>query len=120
MVSTVDKPEDKREKLKKLREFHAHVFAHLGVPDAVFFPKLAYRPSSGEEIHISFFESEISKGCDVFVEFTSKELEPEDPERTLYKWRDNASCTRNRSHKVPGTGKYIGKNPTSKEGREGS
>lgn len=88
-ISTTEKPEDKREKLKKLRDYHQPVFDRLGVPNAIFFGKLAYRPSGMEEIHISFFESEINKGEDVYVEFTNRDLVPEDPERTLYKWVNN-------------------------------
>lgn len=88
-ISTTEKPEDKREKLKRLREFHQPVLNELGVPDAVFFPKMAYRPYGKTELHIAFFASEMSKGEDVYVEFTSKELVPEDPRRALYKWRFN-------------------------------
>lgn len=88
-ISTVDKPEDKREKLKKLREYHQPILDKLGVPGASFIPKMAYRPYGKTELHIAFFASEISKGEDVYVEFTSKELVPEDPERRLYKWRFN-------------------------------
>lgn len=88
-ISTADKPEDKREKLKKLREFHQPLLDQLGIPEAVFLPKMAYRPYGKNDLHIAFFASEISKGEDVYTEFTSKELVPEDPERKLYKWRFN-------------------------------
>jgi hypothetical protein len=88
-ISTSDKPEDKREKLKKLREFHQPALDALGVSDAVFLPKMAYRPYGKNDLHIAFFASEISKGEDVYTEFASKELVPEDPERKLYKWRFN-------------------------------
>jgi hypothetical protein len=88
-LSTVSKPEDKRTKLKKLREFHQATLNEIGEPEARFIPKMAYRPYGKTELHIAFFESEINKGDDVFVEFTSKELEPEDPKRTLYKWKFN-------------------------------
>ncbi|HEY9658683.1 MAG TPA: hypothetical protein V6C65_09545 [Allocoleopsis sp.] len=88
-ITTVEKPEDKREQLKKLREYHQPTLNYLGVPEAAFVPKMAYRPYGKDEIHIAFFESEISKGHDVFVEFASKDNIPEDPERTLWKWRFN-------------------------------
>jgi len=88
-ISTTDKPEDKRDKLKKLREFHQKTLDNLGVSDALFIPKMAYRPYGKTELHIAFFASEINKGEDVYVEFASKELVPEDPERRLYKWRFN-------------------------------
>ena len=62
MISTTDKPEDKREKLKKLREYHQPVLNKLGVPGAYFIPKMAYRPYGKTELHIAFFASEINKG----------------------------------------------------------
>jgi hypothetical protein len=88
-ISTTEKPEDKREKLKKLREFHQPIFNELKIPDALFYPKMAYRPYGKTEVHISFFLSEINRGEDLYVEFTSKELVPEDPKRALYKWKFN-------------------------------
>jgi len=89
MSLTTDTPDNRREKLKKLREHHQHLLDKLGVPDAVFIPKMAYRPYGKSEIHISFFLSEINKGEDIYTEFTSKELVSEDPTRTLYKWKFN-------------------------------
>lgn len=80
---------DKREKLKKLREFHQPTLDKIGVSDAVFIPKMAYIPYGKTEKHIAFFQSEISKGVDVFVEFCSKDNDPEYEDRGLYKWRFN-------------------------------
>jgi len=88
-ISTTAKPEDKKEKIKKLREYHQLTLDGIGASEASFIPKMAYRPTGKTDLHIGFFESEINKGEDVFVEFTSKELEPEDPERNLYRWRFN-------------------------------
>lgn len=80
---------DKREKLKKLREFHQPMLDKIGVPDAVFIPKMAYIPYGKTEKHIAFFQSEISKGVDVYVEFCSKDNDPEYDDRGLYKWKFN-------------------------------
>jgi hypothetical protein len=41
------------------------------------------------EQHIGFFQSEVKKGMDIYTEFTSIDLDPEDPKRVLYKWRFN-------------------------------
>lgn len=89
MISTTDKPENKKERLRKLREFHQPTLDKHGVPDAIFIPKMAYRPYGKTDIHISFFASEINKGEDVYVEFASKDLVPEDTERRLYRWNFN-------------------------------
>lgn len=89
-ITTVDKqPEDKRQKIKRLREFHQKTFDELGVPDAIFIPKMAYRPYGKTELHIGFFASEMGKGDDIFVEFCSKDNDPEYEDRGLYRWRYN-------------------------------
>ncbi len=88
-ISTTDKPEDKREKLRKLREFHQPALDELGVPDAFFIPKMAYKPIGKYEKYIAFFNSEISKGNDVYVEFCSRDHDPEYEDRGLYKWKYN-------------------------------
>lgn len=90
MNTTTEKTEDKRDKIKKIRDFHQATFNELGVSDALFIPKMAYRPHGKTEKYIGFFASEVSRGEDIFVEFiTGKELVCDDPCHTLYKWRFN-------------------------------
>lgn len=89
-ILTTDKPEDKKEKLRKLREFHQKALNELGVPDAVFIPKMAYTPSGKREKHIAFFNSEVGKGTDIYVEFCSKDHDPEYEDRGLYQWKYNS------------------------------
>lgn len=89
-ISTMpDKPGDKREKLKKLREFHGKVLSELGVSEAGFLPKVDYVPYGKTEKHVAFFHSEISKGSDIIVEFCSKDNDPLYEDRALYRWRFN-------------------------------
>lgn len=110
-ISTTDKPEDKRDKLKKLREFHQPLLTEVGATDGLFIPKMAYRPYGKTELHIAFFASEISKGEDVYIEFASKELVPEDPERKLYKWRFNPhfeeEYEKTEAHPITGHMRYL-------------
>lgn len=81
---------DKREKLKKLREFHQKTLNDLGVTDITsMIPKMAYVPSGKTEKYIGFFPSEISSGHDVYVEFCSRDNDPEFEDRALYKWKFN-------------------------------
>mgnify|MGYP006267627949 CR=1 FL=1 len=89
MISTTEKPEDKKEKIRKLRDYHQVTLDHHGVPEGMFIPKMAYRPIGKSDLHISFFASEMNKGEDIYLEFTSKELIPEDPQRRLYRWNFN-------------------------------
>ena len=75
----------RKERVKKLREFHQSTLDELGVSDAVFMPKMSYKPTGMAENHIGFFHSEINKGHDIFVEFCNREDVPEFENRTLYK-----------------------------------
>ena len=45
---------------------------------------MAYRPSGKDELHVSFFPSELQKNRDIYTEFVSIEYDSEDPKRTLY------------------------------------
>ena len=82
-------PEDKKQNLKNIKEFHKKTMEKLGVSDYSLLPKLAYRPSGKTDIHISFFFSEINRGHDIYIEFTDRNNVPEDPDRTLYLWKFN-------------------------------
>jgi hypothetical protein len=88
-IPTASSLEDRKENLKKIKEFHKATLSSIGVSDYSLIPKLAYRPSGKTELHVSFFHSEISKGHDVYLEFTDRNNVPEDPERTLYLWKFN-------------------------------
>jgi hypothetical protein len=82
--------QDRKEKLKKLREFHQKTLNELGVPDAIFIPKMAYTPTGKSELFIGFFNNEISKGQDIFTEFCSRDNDPEYEDRGLYRWKYNS------------------------------
>jgi hypothetical protein len=88
-IQTTEKPEDKKERMKLLRKLHEPTFEKLGIPDALFIPKLAYKPAGKNELYLAFFASELAKGQDIYTEFADAEYEPQDPERRLYKWRYN-------------------------------
>ena len=89
-------PEERKEKVRELRREHQKFFSSHerldkdGLDDALYIPKMAYRPSGKDELHISFFPSELQKGKDVYTEFVSIDYESEDPKRTLYLWEYNA------------------------------
>lgn len=90
MIETVAKPESNREKIKKLREYHQPTFDSLKLTDAIYFPKMFYRPYGKTDLHVAFFASEINKGEDVYIEPASKDLIPDDLlGRPLFKWKFN-------------------------------
>ena len=83
-------PQERKAKVQKLREEHENYFQTMGVINALYIPKMAYRPSGKDELHVSFFPSELQKGRDIYTEFVSIEYDSEDPKRTLYLLKHNA------------------------------
>ena len=77
-------PEERKNKVAELKKEHKDI-----PDDAQYIPKMAYRPSGKDELHVSFFPSELDKGKDVYTEFVSIEYDSEDPKRTLYLWSYN-------------------------------
>jgi hypothetical protein len=80
---------NRAEKTEELLKHHDWKFKLIQEDNPLFIPKCAYIPKGKTEHHIGFFLSEVRKGKDIYTEFASIELEPEDPTRTLYKWRFN-------------------------------
>lgn len=84
-----------RENQQLSRVFHQALLDSIGASTASFYSKMAFMPTAVglTEKCIGFFESEISKGVDVYVEFGNKEMLPEEvpgfPFRCLLKWRYN-------------------------------
>jgi hypothetical protein len=80
---------NRQEKTEELLQHHAWKFKMIQEENPLFIPKCAYIPKGMSEQHIGFFQSEVKKGMDIYTEFTSIDLDPEDPKRVLYKWRFN-------------------------------
>ena len=88
-LSTKVTTSNRKEKTEELIKHHEWKFKIIEEENPLFIPKCAYNPIGKSEIHIGFFLSELKKGKDIYTEFTSIDLDPEDPKRTLYKWRYN-------------------------------
>lgn len=87
MISTKSKvmtPTERKKKVSELREEHEDYFQKAGNPNALYIPKMAYRPTGKDDLYVSFFPSELEKGEDIYTEFVSIDYESEDPKRTLY------------------------------------
>ena len=82
-------PEERKAKVKKLRETHQEWFSSNNLTNALYIPKMAYRPTGKDDLHVSFFPSELEKSEDIYTEFVSIDYESEDPKRTLYLHRYN-------------------------------
>jgi len=83
-------PTERKAKVAKLREEHEDYFQKEGKINALYIPKMAYRPSGKDELHVSFFPSELEKGRNIYTEFVSIDYDTEDPKRTLYFLKHNA------------------------------
>jgi hypothetical protein len=93
MISTKSKvmtPAERKKKVSELREEHQDYFQKIGNLNALYIPKMAYRPSGKDDLHVSFFPSELEKGEDIYIEFVSIDYDSEDPKRTLYLHKYNA------------------------------
>jgi len=87
MINTKTKsmtPAERKEKVKNLRKEHQDYFDKNNISDALYIPKMAYRPPGKDELHVSFFPSEFQKEQDIYTEFVSINYDTEDPKRTLY------------------------------------
>ena len=82
-------PAERKIKVKELRIEHEDYFQKEGIVNALYIPKMAFRPRGKDELHVSFFPSELKKEQDIYTEFVSMTYETEDPKRTLYYLKHN-------------------------------
>ena len=80
-------PEERKAKVLKLREEH-NLYLD-SVNNSLYIPKMAYRPPGKDDLHITFFPSELIPNKDIYTEFVSIDYSTEDPKRTLYLLRYN-------------------------------
>jgi hypothetical protein len=84
--------EERKKRIQDLYEYQMEKFMQENVSEPLFIPKMAYKPATKDEKHITFFASELERAeyyevpKNVYTEFISSEYIPEDPKRTLYKW----------------------------------
>ena len=95
------KPFNRKEATEKVLEYHKNKLIKLNIQNPLFIPKCAYKPYGKDELHISFFPSEIDKEQDIYTEFCDKECVPETKDRILYKWRHNPHYKEEYEHTEP-------------------
>ncbi len=99
----------KRERIKELMSEHSVLFLKEGVKNPKFIPRLCYM-HKGQKI-VGFYPSEIKGEQDIYAEFCDRNDVPEDPERTLYKWKYNAHYEEeyetSEPHPVTGDKRYL-------------
>lgn len=74
----------KREKVQSLMEKHKPLFEKEGVSNPKFIPRMAYKHEG--ELIIGFYPKEIYGEQNIYTEFCSRDYEPEDSQRRLWKW----------------------------------
>ena len=77
-------PTERKKKVEKLKELHEDYFQSIGDIESLYIPKMAYRPAGKDDLHISFFPSELKKEKDIYTEFIDIDYNSEDLKRTLY------------------------------------
>ena len=77
-LSTKTSNVNRQEKTEELKQYHDWKFKLIQEDAPLFIPKCAYIPRGMSELHIGFFASEVKKGMDIYTEFTSIDLEPEE------------------------------------------
>jgi len=77
-------PQERRAKVEELLQEHKDYFDTNNLNNPAYIPKMAYRPSGKDELHVSFFPSELENNQDIYTEFVSIDYDSEDPKRTLY------------------------------------
>ena len=102
---------ERKKRVSDLRQLHENYFQSEGKINALYIPKMAYRPSGKDELHVSFFPSELEKEEDIYTEFVSIDYVSEDPKRSLYllhynpHWRSEYELTTSNSgfqrHMIP-------------------
>lgn len=79
----------RKDKVAELIVHHADLFKAIDVENPLYIPKCAYIPHDKDTLHMGFFPNELQKSEDIYTEFVSMSIEPEDPERILYVWKYN-------------------------------
>tara|TARA_B110000902_G_scaffold234762_1_gene279592 strand:+ start:512 stop:1012 length:501 start_codon:yes stop_codon:yes gene_type:complete len=77
-------PQERKVKIKELLNEHEDYFLTNKIDNPAYIPKMAYRPAGKDDLHITFFPSEMENNMNIYTEFVSIEYDSEDPKRTLY------------------------------------
>ena len=76
---------ERKKIISVLKQEHEDYFQTIGNIDALYIPKMAYRPSGKDELYVTFFPSELENEADIYTEFVSIDYVSEDLKRTLYR-----------------------------------
>lgn len=82
--------DERKEKVADLRKRHEASFAALNIPDAYFVSKYPHVPEGMMDKHIGLYQSECSRGDDIYIECCDMNYKPLDERRMLYVWKHDS------------------------------
>lgn len=88
----MSKREENERKAKEMRKAYQGYFDSIGEPDALFIPKPPYYvkdSSIPDQKVVTFWESELKKERDIYIEFCNFDNDRVDETLTLYRWNYN-------------------------------
>jgi hypothetical protein len=80
----------KKNKLEAIRDYHQNLIDNLEIPRTDFNMKMAFYDKQGRNV-VGIFASEFKKEKGFYFELITRDLEPLDAERTVYKIPSNSS-----------------------------
>jgi hypothetical protein len=85
-----DVKEFKKQRLEEVRDYHHSLISNLGIPRTDFNMKMAFYDKQARMV-VGIFASEFKKEKGFYFELITRDLEPADPNRTVYRIPYNSS-----------------------------
>ena len=89
-TQTDDVKEIKKQKLEEIRDYHQSLINNLGIPRTDFNMKMPFYDKQARYV-VGIFASEFKKEKGFYFELITRDLEPADPNRTVYRIPFNSS-----------------------------
>lgn len=77
--------EEIQKRKNEIREYHQPLLDSLGIPLVYVVGKMHKQNSEGNDV-VFLFPTELERGDDVYIEFTTRDYLPATTERKLFKW----------------------------------
>jgi len=84
----VPSKEEINKRKNAIREYHQPLLDELGIPLVYVMGKMCMQDNDGNAV-VFLYPTELEKGDDVYIEFTTRHYLPSTPERKLWKWKFN-------------------------------
>lgn len=99
----------KRQKVLNLYRCHRNIFLLEKINNPKFIPRICY--TCEKDLVFGLYPKEIYGNKDIYIEFCNKDYVPQDPIRTLWKWKFNSDYDkkylRSDAHSITGDKMYL-------------